>query len=147
MPSPARTASALAVAAFAVAGLAAATPTKPAKTADITGAWAFETHVYGPHCQLSGSMMIRPSGAGFSCVFTAQERCQDITVKAQETCEAKRDGEAMTIIAHVNRVAPQVGYEPDNFELTIQSGSYMKGMLRSFHSAPVDFFRGDAPVS
>lgn len=136
--------SALLILAFALAaGGARATPTQ----ADITGAWSFQTQVYGPNCSLSGAMTIRPAGAEYACTFVAQERCADLTVKAQETCEAKRAGDAMAITAHVNSVAPKVGYEPDNFELTIQTRSYMKGMLHSFHSAPVEFFRGDAPVS
>ena len=143
MPSPARFAPILCLLALAAAPVFA-TP----KAADVSGAWAFETQTYGSHCQLSGSMMIRPAGKDYACTFTAQERCSDITVKAQESCEAKRlpDG-SFNIIATVNKVSPQVGYEPDNFELKIESGAHMTGMLRSFHSAPVDFFRGDAPVS
>jgi hypothetical protein len=117
------------------------------RPADVTGAWAFETQTYGDNCQLSGSLTLRPAGAGFSCAFTAHERCASIAVKAQETCTAERVGDALTITAKVMKVAPIVAYEPDNFTLTIKSGAQMQGELRSFHSAPVDFFRGDAPVS
>ena len=131
----------------AIPGPPAHTPSGPSRPSDVSGAWAFETQTYGDNCQLSGSLTLRPTGNGFACAFTARERCTDITVKAQETCTAERVGAALTIKAKVTRVAPQVAYEPDDFTLTIKSGAQMQGELRSFHSAPVDFFRGDAPVS
>lgn len=132
---------------FALA-LAIAAPTlAAAKPADITGAWAFVTQTYGPGCQLSGSMVIRQSGKNYVCSFTAQERCPDITIKAQQSCTATRTGDRLEIAATVKKVTPKVGYVPDNFALTIANSAQMKGELHSFHDAPVDFWRGDAPVS
>jgi hypothetical protein len=131
--------------------LAAAAPAlaNPAatKAADITGAWAFTTQTYGDACKLSGTVVVKPAGKNFTCTMTAQEICRDIKVRAKETCTATRNGDNLVIKANVISVTPDVGYVPDDFELKIQGSAYMKGMLRSFHSAPVEFFRGDAPVS
>ncbi|HVY02146.1 MAG TPA: hypothetical protein VG983_00705 [Caulobacterales bacterium] len=129
--------------AFAAALPALATPAP----ADITGAWAFATQAYGNGCKLSGSLVLKGSGKTYSCSMAVQERCNDIAVKARESCVATRTGDGLVIKATVQSVDPVVGYVPDDFELKIQSSAYMKGMLRSFHSAPVDFYRGDAPVS
>ena len=130
---------------LAAPALALANPA--AKPADITGAWAFTTQKYGDSCKLSGTVVVKPAGKSFSCTMAAQEICRDIKVRAKETCAATRKGDDLIIKASVVSVDPDVGYVPDDFELKVQSGSYMKGMLRSFHSAPVDFYRGDAPVS
>jgi hypothetical protein len=133
---------------FALALTLAAPAFAASKPADITGAWAFVTKTYGPGCQLSGSMVIRKSGANYVCSFTAQERCPDLTLKAQQTCTAKRNGDQLEITATVKSVTPKgYNYVPDNFALTIASSAQMKGDLHSFHDAPVDFWRGDAPVS
>jgi len=147
MPSSAAATRVFFAFAFAIALAAPALANPMQKPADVSGAWAFETQTYGNSCQLSGSLTLRPAGVGYSCAFTARERCADITVKAQETCTAARSGDSLTIKAFVTKVAPQVAYSPDDFVLTIKSGAQMHGELRSFHSAPVDFFRGDAPVS
>jgi hypothetical protein len=119
-----------------------------AKSANITGGWSFITQTYSNGCRMSGQMTLRPSPAGkHACTFTTQEKCNDITVHAKESCEAVRDGGKLTIKSTVNAVDPKVGYEPDDFELTIENGARMTGMMRSFNSAPVEFFRGDAPIS
>jgi hypothetical protein len=141
----------LAIAAIAVACAAPAVAQKPAagaKNANIAGAWNFLTQTYSNGCRMSGVMAIKPSTTGkYSCTFQTQEKCNDITVHAKESCEAVRDGGKLTIASKVLSVDPQVGYDQDNFELTIQNGARMTGMMRSFNSAPVEFFRGDAPVS
>jgi hypothetical protein len=132
--------------AFALAIAAPAFAT-PVKQAGISGAWAFITKPYGDGCQLSGSMQIKPVGKAYTCTFNAQERCPGINIKAQETCTITRTGDALTLTATVKRVTPQVGYVPDHFVLTVQNSNSMVGELRSFHNAPAEFFRGDAPVS
>jgi hypothetical protein len=136
------------------AALAAALPAaaqKPAsgsKVASITGAWSFLTQSYANGCRMSGQMRLAPSSSGkHACTFSTEEKCPDIVVHAKETCEAVREGGKLTIKSKVGSVDPQVGYDPDDFELTIQNGARMTGMMRSFNSAPVEFFRGDAPVS
>jgi hypothetical protein len=127
---------------------AAQKPAASSKSANIGGAWNFVTQSYANGCRMSGVMMIRQSNTGkYSCTFQTEEKCPDITVRAKEACEAVRDGGALKITSKVTSVEPQVGYDPDNFELTIQNGARMTGMMRSFNSAPVEFFRGDAPVS
>jgi hypothetical protein len=128
-----------------------ATAQKPAsgsKSANITGAWSFLTQSYAKGCRMSGQMRLAPSSSGkHACTFSTEERCPDIVVRAKETCEAVREGGKLTIKSTVDSVDPQVGYDNDDFELTIQNGALMTGMMRSFNSAPVEFFRGDAPVS
>lgn len=141
----------LAIAAIAIACAAPAIAQKPAagaKSANISGAWNFLTQTYSNGCRMSGVMAIKPSTTGkYACTFQTQEKCNDITVHAKETCDAVRDGGKLTITSTVKSVDPQVGYDPDHFELTIQNGARMTGMMRSFNSAPAEFFRGDAPVS
>ncbi len=141
----------LALAAIAIVCAAPAVAQKPAagaKNANIGGAWNFLTQTYSTGCRMSGVMSIKPSNTGtYACTFQTQEKCNDITVYPKETCEAVRDGGKLTITSKVISVTPQVGYDQDNFELTIQNGARMTGMMRSFNSAPVEFFRGDAPVS
>jgi hypothetical protein len=132
---------------FALALLIAAPAFAASKPADISGAWAFVTQTYGPGCQLSGSMVIRKSGANYVCSFNAQERCQGVAIKARQTCVAKLSGDKLEITSTVKKVEPKVGYAPDNFVLTVGNSAQMKGELHSFHNAPVDFWRGDAPVS
>lgn len=137
--------------AAALAAALPATAQKPAagaKSANITGAWNFQTQTYSNGCRMSGVMSVRPSPGGkHACTFQTEEKCNDITVRAKESCEAVRDGGKLTITSKVGAVDPKVGYDPDDFELTIQNGARMTGMMRSFNSAPVEFFRGDAPVS
>lgn len=133
--------------ALVLAAAAPALANPAANSADITGAWGFATQTYGEGCKLSGTVVIKPVGKSFLCTMAAQEICRDIKVRAKETCTATRNGDSLVIKATVVSVDPDVGYVPDDFELKIHSAAYMKGMLRSFHSAPVDFFRGDAPVS
>ena len=141
--------------AFAAA-LAAAMPAaaqKPASTgsaaANITGAWTFQTQTYANGCRMSGQMLIEPAknGVTHACTFSTEEKCPDIVVKAKEACTATRSAGKLSIKSTVKSVEPQVGYDPDDFDLTIRNGALMTGMMRSFNSAPVEFFRGDAPVS
>jgi hypothetical protein len=123
-------------------------PVAGSKNANITGAWTFLTQTYSNGCRMSGQMAIKASPSGkHACTFATEEKCNDIIVRAKESCEAVRDGGALTITSKVISVNPQVGYDQDNFELTIQNGARMTGMMRSFNSAPVEFFRGDAPIS
>jgi hypothetical protein len=119
-----------------------------AAPANITGAWAFQTEKYAGGCQMSGTMMITADPHGrHLCTFIAREQCPDIVATAKESCIAERDGGKLKITSKVGSVQPSVVYDPDNFELTIDNGSHMSGMMRSFNSAPVEFFRGDARVS
>lgn len=141
----------LVAAALAVALPAAAqkpTAATGSKTAVITGPWSFITQTYANGCRMSGQMQMVADRAGrLTCTFTTEERCPDIVVNAKETCQAVRKDGALTITSKVVSVTPQVGYDSDDFELTIQNGARMTGMMRSFNSAPVEFFRGDAPIS
>jgi hypothetical protein len=139
------------VAIIAMIATAHAQPVKqraPAGPPNITGIWAFETQPYANGCTMTGVMTIKPDARGqHACSFEALEKCPDMQVRAKETCQAKRNGADLKITSTVHQVKPDLSYDPDNFELTIRGGSYMKGMMRSFNSAPVEFFRGDAPIS
>ncbi|MGE3303436.1 MAG: hypothetical protein AB7M12_10010 [Hyphomonadaceae bacterium] len=136
------------LAALAAADAAGAQPKPKAAGPSIAGQWAYETDVYANGCKMTGLMTIKPDAAGrHACVFESREQCPDISVVAQESCLAQRQGDVLTIKSAVHAVKPQVGYDPDDFDLKIESGSRMTGMMRSFHSAPVIFRRGDAPIS
>jgi len=122
--------------------------TNRAAPANISGAWSFQTQTYANGCRMFGKMTIRPDANGrHVCTFATEEHCPDIVAKAQESCTALRNGGALSIKSTVLSVSPKVGYDPDDFDLKIDSSSYMSGTMRSFHSAPVEFFRGDAPNS
>lgn len=115
---------------------------------NISGAWSFQTQTYADGCRMFGKMTIRPDANGrHVCTFTTEEHCPDIVAKAQESCTATRTGAALSIKSTVLSVSPKVGYDPDDFDLKVDNSSYMAGTMKSFHSAPVEFFRGDAPNS
>jgi hypothetical protein len=139
-----------AAAAFLSVAIAAPAFSQPnrAAPANITGAWTFQTQAYADGCRMFGKMTIRPDANGrHICTFSTEEHCPDIVAKAQESCTAQRNGAALSITSTVLSVSPKVGYEPDDFDLKIDNSSYMTGTMNSFHSAPVEFFRGDAPNS
>jgi hypothetical protein len=139
------------VAAFAL--IAAPAIARPVASANVTGAniagnWAFETEVYAGGCRMTGLMTISPNARGkHVCTFETRESCPDIVASAKQSCTATRTGNQLVVKSTVLSVIPKVGYDPDNFELTIKSGARMTGMMRSNYSAPVEFFRGDAPTS
>jgi hypothetical protein len=143
--------SAMVVAVFAAS--AAPAIARPVASPNITGAtiagnWAFETEVYAGGCRMSGVMTIRPDARGkHVCTFETRESCPDIVASAKQSCIATRTGNQLVVKSTVLSVIPKVGYDPDNFELTIKSSARMTGMMRSNYSAPVEFFRGDAPTS
>ncbi len=140
-----------AAAALLMAGAAVAAEPKRAEAAkaDIGGVWNFMTEAYGPTCRLSGTVIVAAPAADGKrpCSISAQERCAGLVVASKQVCTAERKGDALAISASIKSVEPQVSYAPDNFELTIESSARMNGMLRSYNSAPVLFFRGEAPVS
>jgi hypothetical protein len=130
--------------AFAVAAPALA---QPVVGPNITGTWAFETDIY-VGCRMTGLLTIRPDARGkHVCTFETRETCPDIVASAKESCTATRTGNQLVVQSKVLSVSPKVGYDPDNFELTIKSGARMTGMMHSNYSAPVKFFRGDSPTS
>jgi hypothetical protein len=124
-------------------------PAKPAAgPANIAGNWTFQTQTYSNGCKMYGQMVIAPNATGrHVCTFKTEEHCPDVVAKAQETCTATRAGAALTIKSQVKSVSPAIGYDPDDFELKIENSARMTGMMRSFNSAPVEFFRGNTPTS
>ena len=73
--------------------------------------------------------------------------CHPLSISGVDVVAEVLD-EGVEITATVKSVTPKgYNYVPDNFALTIASSAQMKGDLHSFHDAPVDFWRGDAPVS
>jgi hypothetical protein len=140
----------LAAAGLLTVAIAAPAFSQPSHTApaNVSGAWSFQTQTYGDGCRMFGKMTIRPDASGrHVCTFSTEEHCPDIVARAQESCTAQRNGAALSIKSTVLSVSPKVGYDPDDFDLKIDSSSYMTGQMKSFHSAPVEFFRGDAPNS
>lgn len=133
------------VASLAVAGSALAA----AQSADITGAWTFRTGHFANGCIMSGEMKIAKAANGsFSCSLKTHEVCAEVSGGATQSCVAERKGGKLSIKSKVLTVEPSfTHYYPDDFELDIVSGAYMKGKLNSAGEAPAEFFRGDAPVS
>jgi hypothetical protein len=129
------------------AATATAQPARPAQS-NISGAWTFQTQTYADGCKMYGEMNIQPAANGkHICTFKTEEHCPDVVAKAQETCTAQRTGDSVKIESVVKSVTPQIGYDPDDFELKIENSAHMTGLMRSFHSAPVEFYRGNAPTS
>lgn len=121
--------------------------------ADIGGAWSFHTNSFDG-CVISGDMtIVRAAGANaYTCTFTTKQTCDNVVGGATQTCTAKREGAKLTIKSKVKSFDWSPTYDPDDFELTIVSGAYMKGAFSSTHrdftdQAIVEFYRGDAPVS
>lgn len=132
------------VAAFA--GAAGAAP------ANISGKWTFHTNKF-EGCTIVGEMTVGPGKNGvYSCAFKTTQTCDQIVGGATQTCTATRNGDKLTIKSTVKSFEWATGYDPDDFELTIKSGAYMKGGFASVHEAftdeaVVEFYRGDTPVS
>ena len=133
-----------------VAGLAfAGSALAAAQSADITGAWTFRTGHFANGCTMTGEMKIaRAANGAHTCTFSTHEVCADISGGAKQSCTAERKNGKFSITSKVLSVEPSFShYYPDDFELEIVSGAYMKGQLNSAGQAPVEFFRGDTPVS
>ncbi|HWA22867.1 MAG TPA: hypothetical protein VG735_10770 [Caulobacterales bacterium] len=133
-----------------VAGLAfAGSALAAAQSSDITGAWTFQTGHFDNGCSMTGQMKIaRAANGAHSCTFSTHETCANISGGAKQSCTAERKDGKLSIKSKVLSVEPTFQhYYPDDFELEIVSGAYMKGQLNSAGQAPVEFFRGDAPVS
>jgi hypothetical protein len=98
---------------------------------------------------MSGEMKITRAGKdSYTCTLSTHEVCPDIAGGARQSCTATRTGAKLTVKSKVLSVDPTFSnYYPDDFELDIVSGAYMKGQLNSAGKAPAEFFRGDAPVS
>jgi hypothetical protein len=145
-------AAALAALGLAAAALGADAQTRtPRQGADpILGAWRFETETYSPGCKITGDMTIRPTKEKdrFTCTFVARERCgREVDIVAEQTCAITRSGKELSISSTIVKVAPAVGYAPDDWELTFINASKMTGELRSAAVAPVTFFRAQTPIS
>jgi hypothetical protein len=142
----AKTLLALALFASAFAGAAGAAP------ADISGSWSLRTSKF-EGCMITGEMTIaRGKGGAYSCAFKTKQTCGEVVGSSIQTCVAKRDGDKLSIKSTVKSFEWSTGYDPDDFELTIKSGGYMRGGFASVHEAftdeaIVEFYRGDAPVS
>jgi hypothetical protein len=123
-----------------------------AAPADISGAWSFRTSTF-EGCVITGEMTVaREKNGEYSCAFETRQTCGEIVGGSTQTCIAKRDGDKLSIKSTVKSFQWATGYDPDDFELTIKSGAYMRGGFNSVHQtftdeAIVEFYRGDAPVS
>lgn len=130
-------------------------------SANITGAWEFETKVYWGRCKMTGEMNLNAGEAEGEYVgqLIAREKCDGLVDEngaplgpieyyAEQTVHAERDGDRLIITATIDLVLPSAAnYWPDDFALTIVHGSLMSGELVSFNTAPVIFFRGDLPIA
>lgn len=122
--------------------------------ASITGQWRFDTAPYGVNsdgtaCRMSGLMTIKRNASGaYSCRFTARETCPHGAWAAEQSCTGVRTGDKLELTATIIKLTPpNVSYAPDNWSLTIKSGSRMVGQLRSADIAEVEFRRAEAVVS
>ncbi|MGD2134023.1 MAG: hypothetical protein PVI23_14610 [Maricaulaceae bacterium] len=124
-------------------------------SADITGAWTFETKIFDQICKMTGDLVLEPGENPGEYVgdLTAHQRCglPDIGYedwRAVQTVQAVRDGDRLTITSTIISVTPQTElYFPDDFDLEIVDGALMPGQLRSITVVPAVFYRGDAPIA
>jgi hypothetical protein len=134
-----------AMALLAAPSLAQAPVRQPAQAH--LGAWSFKTQPYAGGCVLSGQMRItQPSAGPLSCRFNAVETCPGRVSKATQTCAVSRTGNAVKITSKVVHT-DSPSYVPDNFEVELTSPTEMRGMMRSFNSAPVVFRRSEQAIS
>ncbi len=130
---------------------AAAQSSDAGATADITGAWSFETDVYPLGCQMTGELTLHPTTDPdvFDGRLMAYESCEGgARYEAKQISTARRDGAQLVIESALVRVLPSPEfYQPDDFELTIVDGALMVGELRSADIAGVRFFRRDGPIA
>lgn len=119
----------------------------------LLGPWEFQTEPYADGCSMRGSVTIVPgraaNAAPLACTMVAYETCSDLKVRAEQTCEVRQRGDAVEIVAAVQKVEPRVGYAPDNFSLkVVKPGELMRGLLNSASTAPAEFVRPrPVPVS
>jgi hypothetical protein len=126
----------------------AAPATKP--LTDIMGAWRFETEVYGDGCKLTGALRVNRAGQNgpLTCRVVATETCRGWRYVAEQACTVARQANRLSITNVVTKVRPaSATYQPDDFELTVESPALMTGTMTSVHSAPVRFWRQAEAVS
>lgn len=126
----------VAVAALVLA-LAAPAVAQPASRG-FTGTWAVQTQDYSnsrgrDFRALSGTMIISRSGRGWSADFVAHtigSQPNEWPVTAIESCtgRALTGGDRIAITCQVVSHNATNGYDPDNFELTLD-GDEMRGQL------------------
>lgn len=136
--------------ALALAGVGAAAAKPPRAVDPVLGGWVFETATYKGTCKMKGEMSIRPTTQPnrYTCSFVATETCQDLKVRADQSCIAVKDGKTLTVTAKIEKLTPaDIPYAPDNWSLTIVDSSKMIGELRSADIAPVTFYRGMGAIS
>ena len=142
---------ALALAPLALAPVAAtAQDSSPGATADITGAWSFETEVYESRCRMTGELDVRESGQPgvYRAQLVAYESCTgQEPYHAEQVSAIRREGDQVKIESRLVRVEPSPEfYLPDDFVLTIIDSALMVGELRSADIAPVTFRRRTALI-
>jgi hypothetical protein len=102
---------------------------------------------------ITGEMTVaRGKDGNYTCAFKTKQTCGEVVGSSTQTCVAKRTGDKLSIKSTVKSFEWSTGYDPDDFELTIKSGAYMRGGFASVHDAftdeaVVEFYRGDAPIS
>ncbi|MEL6257662.1 MAG: hypothetical protein AAFQ67_01205 [Pseudomonadota bacterium] len=136
--------------------LGAALPAAPQSAPqDIIGAWAFETNRYhGGACRLRGTLHLRDNKTAdsYACALTAVEECDfDEPSVVEQSCQAERTGDALTILSTVDAIRQPVDgsltYYPDNFALTVESPDQMIGFLLSAVEATAEFRRTSEAIS
>lgn len=119
---------------------------------NLSGLWAFETQPYREgSCKLTGTMVMRPGPrpGSYTCTMVANESCEGIAARAEQTCTAELDDDGvLSIQSSVTRYTPtDIDYLPDDFQLDKVSASRMEGTLESAAIAPVVFVRPDPAIS
>ena len=119
-------------------------------TADITGAWAFETDVYEQICRMTGELDLRATDQPgvYEGRLLAFENCEGRDpYQASQSSLVRREGDQVKIESKLVRVLPSPEfYAPDDFVLTVIDSVLMIGELRSADIAPVTFRRRDGLI-
>ena len=121
---------------------------------NIAGLWVFEADL--PElCSFDGQARLTPTSdpAVFGCELTARQDCPaaGVTYVVEQSCRASIEDNTTVIIQSEIRTflegEPTPAYTPDDFELRIQDGSTLIGLLHGHGRFPALWRRADGAIS
>jgi hypothetical protein len=118
---------------------------KPATDA-LTGRWSWKGSAFNG-CTVNGTMTIGPPTAKRACAIDAVQTCGKEIYRAKQACAVSLKGNQVAITSKI--VSAPETYRPDNFTLTLESATSMRGTLSSPPYDPLSavFWRGPDVIS
>ena len=118
--------------------------------ASIIGSWQFSADT-NDTCTFTGNMTLssHEEKDTFGCELTARQACPGVTYVVRQSCTAFRSGDQLSIVSKIEEFLEgpvTSSYWPDNFSLSIVSGSFMSGALISHGTHPAEFWRPEGQL-